>query len=151
MVTLQQVEPATAGPWDAEGVRVAVERHLRAAHGPVGQGTPQEARLVALSDDLVRRGADWGGECFVDCGRPASLSSEYVGLGLYARGYEVWYSDMGRNRVLLQTDDEHRAHEVFVEEVLRLVHGRGRRVDERGLLGPADRQAWWRRLLGRHS
>ena len=94
-----------------------------------------QSRLDALADDLVRRGMSEGGDFFISGHRQVvDVSSEYVGLIRREGALRVFYSDMGRERILLETGDFEAARTAFLEHALHLAHERGRGVDERGLL-----------------
>ena len=93
-----------------------------------------QSRLDALADDLVRRGMNEGGDFFVSGHREVvDVSSEYVGLIRREGALRVFYSDMGRKRVLAETTDFETARAAFLDHALHLAAERGRGVDESGL------------------
>ncbi len=92
-----------------------------------------QQELNELAEDMLRRGAQEGLDFFVTGHRPlVRLSSEYIGLRRKDDTFEVTYCDMGRRTVLVSTADLAVARATFIKEVVDLVRGRDRELDETG-------------------
>ena len=88
--------------------------------------TPVPQMMLEVAAELERTGALPGQDFWVEPMPVGMLSSEFYGLRASEDGvFEVYYQDMGEERVLESTSDAARAREVFVQRVLALAGPRG--------------------------